>query len=54
MALIVRTQDPSTHSILKVPRTGLTFLEVDTTLVGGVLKCITGKGEWLFFLLSAL
>lgn len=37
------TQDPSTHSILKVRRTDLAFLEVDTTLVEGILCGITGR-----------
>lgn len=48
LALIIRTRDPSTHSILNVPRAGLTLLGVDTTLMNDVLKCITGKGEWIF------
>ena len=52
LVLIIRTRDSSTHFILNVPRSGLTLSEVDTTLVDDVLKCITGKGEWIFRSLS--
>lgn len=56
----MRPRDPSTHSILTVSGAVLTFLEVDMSLVEGVLYGIMGECEevdepwlWGILLISA-